>query len=204
MDEIGGRQRLHFRKRDDAFRMVDAFQEPRHVVRQRAHRLEAFDVFADVVGRHAMDAVPVLRRDDRHVRLHEVLQKAVVGGAGAAAAGRNDGRGRLVVKVWRTAEEDAVEQRRDLAVRACVIDRGADDDAVGFAHQFRAFVDDVFVAMDAEAVVFVATAARKATADRLFADMENGRLNAVFIELRGDFGKRREGAAFFVGNSVDQ
>ena len=58
--------------------------------------------------------------------------------------------------------------------------------------------------MDAEAVVFVASAARKAAADGLFADMENGRLDAVFIELRGDFGKRREGAAVLVGTSVDQ
>ena len=58
--------------------------------------------------------------------------------------------------------------------------------------------------MDAEAVVFVATAARKATTDRLFADVENGRLDAVFVELHGDFGKRREGAAVLVGTSVDQ
>lgn len=97
MDEVRRSQWFDFRQRDDAFRMVDAFQEPRHVVRKRAHRLEAFDVLADVVGRQAMDTVPVLRRDNRHVRLHKVLQKTVVGGAGAAATGRNDGRSRLII-----------------------------------------------------------------------------------------------------------
>ena len=97
MDEICRSQRFDFRQGDDAFRMVDAFQEPRHVVRQRTHRLEAFFVLADIVGCQPMDAVPVLRCYNRHVRLHEVLQKAVVGGAGTAATGRDDGRGRLII-----------------------------------------------------------------------------------------------------------
>jgi hypothetical protein len=42
--------------------------------------------------------------------------------------------------------------------------------------------------MDAETVVFVASAAGEATANWLFADMEDGRLDAVFVELHGDFG----------------
>ena len=99
MDEVRRSQWFDFRQGDDAFRMVDAFQQPGHVVRKRTHRLEALDVFADIVGCHAMDAVPVLRCDNRHVRLHEVLQKAVVGGASAAATGRDNSRGRLVIQV---------------------------------------------------------------------------------------------------------
>ena len=87
MDEVGRRQRLDFGQGDDAFCVVDAFQQPGHVVGEGAHCLKTFDVLADVVGRQAMDAVPVLRCDNRHVRLHEVLQKAVVGGAGTAATG---------------------------------------------------------------------------------------------------------------------
>ena len=204
MDEVRRRQRLDFGQGDDAFRVVDAFQQPGHVVGEGAHRLKAFFVLTDIVGRHAVDAVPILRGHDRHVRLHKVLQQTVVGSAGTATAGGDDGRRRLVVQVLRTAEEDTIEQRCDLAIRAGVIDGRADDDAVSFAHQFRAFIDDVFVAMDAETVVFVASAASKATADRLFADMEDGRLDAVFVELRGDFRKRREGAAVLVGTSVDQ
>ena len=204
MDEVRRSQRLDFRQGDDAFRVVDAFQQPGHVVRERAHRLEAFDILADIVRRHAMDAVPVLGGHDRHVRLHKVLQQTVVGGAGAAAAGGDDGRRRLVVQVFGAAEEDAVEQRRDLAVGARVVDGGADDDAVGFAHQLRAFIDDVFVAMDAEAVVLVASAAGEAAADGLLANLEDGRLDAVLVELHGDFGKGRVGAAVFVGTSVDQ
>ncbi len=204
MDEVRRRQRLDFGQGDDAFCVVDAFQQPGHVVGEGAHRLKAFFILTDIVGRHAVDAVPVLGCHDRHVRLHKVLQQTVVGGAGTTTTSGDDGRRRLVVQEFRTAEEDTVEQRRDLAVGACVIDRGADDDAVGFAHQFRAFIDDVFVAMNAESVVFVASAAGEATTDRLFADMENGRLDAVFVELHGDFGKRRVGAAMLIGTSVDQ
>ena len=100
MDEVCRSQWFDFRQGDDAFRMVDAFQEPCHVVRKRAHRLKTFDVLADVVGRQAMDAVPVLRCDNRHVRLHEIFQKTVVGGAGAAATGGDDSRRRFVVQVF--------------------------------------------------------------------------------------------------------
>ena len=97
MDEVGRRQRLDFGQGDDAFCVVDAFQQPGHVVGEGAHCLKTFFVLTDIVGRHAVDAVPVLGGHDRHVRLHKVLQQTVVGGAGAAATGGDDSRRRLII-----------------------------------------------------------------------------------------------------------
>ena len=70
------------------FACLDALCDPGDVARERAHRLQPFEILADFVRREAVYLVPVPRADDDHVGHLEVLVQAVKGCRRAATAAR--------------------------------------------------------------------------------------------------------------------
>lgn len=93
-DEIGHHGR--FRLGDGSVAVTKIFKQPRHVASKSAHRLQPLGVLGGLARRAPVDAVPILRGDDRHVQDGEILVKSVECGRRSATAADSDGSRRLV------------------------------------------------------------------------------------------------------------
>lgn len=75
-----------------------ALQHPSHITADIAHGLKTFQVIANFIGRHAVNHVPIRRRNDRHAGNAKVFVQDIDSRCRTAAAGRNDGSSRLPAK----------------------------------------------------------------------------------------------------------
>lgn len=120
-DEIRPDRLLRFRKRYLA--RLDIFQQPRHVVAQRAHGLHTFGILRRFAGQPAVYAVPVLRRYDGHVVDSEILVQPVERRARTAAPADGYGCCRLEAEQLPCRVEEPVQNRAQGTVRAGVVGR---------------------------------------------------------------------------------
>ena len=74
-DEICALERLERRMIDACgFARLDAVKQPRHIAPECAHGLQTLEVLLDVLRVCAVDHVPVLAGDNRHMRDAGVLE----------------------------------------------------------------------------------------------------------------------------------
>ena len=109
---------------------MDIFQQPRHVVAQRAHGLHTFGILRRFAGQPAVYAVPVLRRYDRHVVDREILVQPVERRARTAAPADGYGCCRLEAEQLPCRVEEPVQNRAQGTVRAGVVGRRTDDERI--------------------------------------------------------------------------
>lgn len=148
-----------------------ALQHPGHVAADVAHGLQAFQVFAYFVRRHAMDHVPIRRRDDGHAGDAEVFIQSINGCRRAAAAGRNDScagfAGKDGIKFTDGRRiENAIQERQDLSTRVGKIDRRPEDEAISFLRLFQEAVDGIIIVILKDTALTLAFITADAVADR--------------------------------------
>lgn len=180
---------------------LDAAEQPRHVLPQHAHRLQPLAVLAHIVGREAVDRIPVLRRDDGHVADGEILVELLEGGRGAAPAARDNRSADLARHAPLRRIEEPVEEGDKLPGRSAVIDRRADDQTVELLQPGLNLLHHVI----AEAVPRLeAVAAGDAARQGLLAQIEHLGLDSVLLQRGGHLAQGRMGAALTVGAAVDK
>lgn len=148
-----------------------ALQHPGHVAADVAHGLQAFQVFAYFVRRHAMDHVPIRRRDDGHAGDAEVFIQSINGCRRAAAAGRCNRCARFTGKdrvelAYSRRIEDAIQERQDLSTRVGKIDRRPEDEAISFLRLFQEAVDSIIIVILKDTALTLAFITADAVADR--------------------------------------
>jgi hypothetical protein len=183
------------------FACLDAFGEPGHIPRQRAHGLQAFKVLADIIGREAVNLIPVLGADNGHVAHLEIFVETVERGRSTAAAAGDDGSREFAVQaaVLRAAEGQSVKEARDHTRGACIVDRRADDDA-GTVFEFCCrLIDNVIKDAVPKLHAFIAG---NAVLQGLFAKPEKLGLYAEFREGLSHFVECRIRAAFFMRTAI--
>ena len=88
------------RKPDSVFTTQrNTFEQPRHVTGKYAHRLQTLGIPTDFIGGVAMHHVPVLRRDNRHIAVRQILVHLVECRCASAAAAGGYRCGRLAGKM---------------------------------------------------------------------------------------------------------
>ena len=179
---------------------LDALQEPRHVLGERAHGLQPLLVPADVVRGEAVDLVPVLRGDQRHVADCEVLVQAVEGRGSPAPAAGHDGGSELSGHPGRVGIEEPVRERADLTRRASIVHRRAQDDGVELVQPLR---QDVDVVPDRAPSPLGAVSAVPASSGVVL-DMVYLRLDTLLVEGVRDLLQGCVGAAVLLGATVDE
>ena len=127
-----------------------------------------------------MNAVPVLGRNNRHAADGEIFVQPVKRRRGAAAPGADHRRRRFVGKGAAAGIKHPIQQSAQRAVRAGIIDRGPDHDAVGALHQALQLVGRI-IFKHASAQRGTA-AAGDAAAHRMVANMENFGFHTVFLQ----------------------
>ena len=103
--------------------------------------------------------------------------------------------------VLRAAEGQAVEEARDEARRAAVVDGRADDEAIGSGEFVGRLIDDV--RKDTAAGLHTAVAGN-AVLHRFLAEPDHLRLDALLVECGGNLCQCGVGAALLIGTAVDQ
>ena len=183
------------------FACLDRAQEPGHVLCQRAHGLQAFEVFFHFLGGVAVHLIPILRGDDGHACHHEIFIDDLKRRGSTASAAGNDGCRRLAAQLAACRIEKTVEKGGHLTRDACIIHGGADDDAVDLVEHIDDLVDDIVNGTEAR---LAAKSADKTTLHGSFADLDDLCLDAVFFEGICRFFERRIGAAVFTRTAVDE
>lgn len=153
------------------FLFGEALQHPGHVAADVAHGLQAFQVFAYFVRRHAMDHVPIRRRDDGHAGDAEVFIQSINGCRRAAAAGRNDScagfAGKDGIKFTDGRRiENAVQERQNLSAGMSEVNGRPKDEAVGFFGFFQEAVDGIVVVVFENTAIALAFITADTVADR--------------------------------------
>ena len=199
-DEIRPDGLLRFRKRDLA--RLDIFQQPRHVVAQRAHGLHTFGILRRFAGQPAVYAVPVLRRYDGHVVDREILVQPVERRARTAAPADGYGCCRLEAEQLPCRVEEPVQNRAQGTVRAGVVGRRTDDETVR-SGQFSVQRIVQFVPKDAAAEL-AAFVAGDAALHGFRADRDDLGRNSLLFERRSYLGERKKRIPLFTGTSVNE
>lgn len=183
------------------FARVDALDEIRHVPAEVAHRLHSLQVLFHLLGRVAVDHVPIGGRNDGHLAYGEVFVQHVEGRRGAAPARRYDRRARLAGERRPARIEGAVEKGQNLPRGVCVVHGRAEHEAVGrfrlFGELARRVVKDAFAR-------FPALAAGDAVLHGLCTRLENFRFDALFFQRFGDLAEGGIGAAVRARTAVDK
>lgn len=153
------------------FLFGEALQHPGHVAADVAHGLQAFQVFAYFVRRHAMDHVPICRGNDGHAGNAEIFLNDIDSGRGTAAAGRCNRCARFTGKdrvelAYSRRIEDAIQERQDLSTRVGKIDRRPEDEAISFLRLFQEAVDGIIIVILKDTALTLAFITADAVADR--------------------------------------
>jgi len=164
--------------------------------------MQPFGVLRRLARQPPVDAVPVLRRYDGHVRNREILVQPVERRARPAPAAYGHRRGRLVGQAVGTGVEQPVQQGAQRPVRPGIVDRRTDHQGVG-PDEFLANLVVKRVVEDA-APQFGALSAGDASLHGLGSDRDDLRPDALGFERAGRFGKRDEGVPLAAGTSVDK
>lgn len=201
-DEI--RAELRFgcgRPNASLFARVDTLDKVRHVPAEIAHRLQSLQILHDILGRSAVDHVPIGGRDNRHLANGEIFVQHVEGGRRAAPARRYDDGARLAGKRRTARIKGAVEKRLNLPRGVRVVHGRAEHEAVArfrlFGELVRRVVKDAFAN-------FPALAAGDAVLHGPCAYLKNLRFDALFLQRFGDLAEGGIGAAVRARTAVDK
>ena len=159
-------------------------------------------ILDNLIGSVAVHLVPVVGRDYGHIADGEILVQGVEGGRRAAAAAAHHSRAGLVGHERTAREEESVEEGRELAGDGGIVHGRTEDDAVALGGKGHHFVHHVIA--ETAAAVLAAGSAGDTARNRIGADMEYLRGNALVDELGSHFGKRSVGTAAHMGAAVDE
>ena len=177
-------------------------EQPRHVASQHPHRLQSFGILRRLAGQPSVHAVPVLRRDDRHVRDGEILVQPVERRTRPAPAANDHRCGGFVGQQFRTGVEDPVEQRAERSVRPGIIDGRSHDQPVRIAQGDAHLVVERIVEYAAPQVG--ALPAGDTSPHGFVPQLDDLRPYAFRFERPGHFGQGDEGIARMPRTSVYQ
>lgn len=200
-DEIGADDGLQGRGRDAGiFSRLDAFQQPGHLARQVAHGLETLRVLADILGAVAVDHVPIGGTHLWHAADAEIFVQIVQRGRGPRPAGAGHRGPGLALEGIAPTVKGPVQERQHPATGVGIIDRGAEDKAVGLPCLGDKVVDPVVVK---NAALFGAFPAAETVPLRAPADLDDLPLHPLAGELGPDLAQGGEGTSRGVGTSVE-
>ena len=120
--------------------LLQVFQQPRHIAPQRAHGLQSFYILTCFAEQSAVDAIPILRRNHRHVADSKIFVQAVKCRTGSSATTHGHRCSRLVNQQVFSRIEQTVKQGAKRAVRTGVIHRRPNDNSVGCFQFFSDFL----------------------------------------------------------------
>ena len=202
VDEVRPHALFVFRKNNACLLAgLDGLEEPDHVGGQGAHGLQAFLVLADVVGREAVDLVPVLGGNNGHVVHEEILVEAVEGCGCTAAAAGNHSCGQLALQAGACAEAEAVQNAADLGGCAAVVNGRAHNDAVELIQTVDDLVDQI---VEDAAAGFCALAAVDAAVDGFGAHPHDFGFDAVLVQNACHLIEGGIAAAVLMGAAVEK
>lgn len=182
---------------------LDTAQEPGHVFADVSHGGKALGIPIGVAGHATKHVVPVRGGDHGHLVDGEVLIEHIEGGRRTAATGDGDGSARLVCKGLAAGIEGAIEGRKNAAAGVRVVDGRAKDKAICLLGGSDELVHHVVV-KGAATTKLAALAATDAIANGLGAELKHLGINALGIELLGDFVECAGGVAICLGTAIDQ
>ena len=183
---------------------LDTLHQKGHVAAKGAHGLQALGIFLDLLGRAAVDHVPILAAGHWHPTHGKIFVQHIVGSSVAAAPTGHDRSTHFhgLVDVQGT-EEQAVHKGDRTACRGTKVHRCANDKGIGFSQLGGYFVDNIIkVALVGAGAV--AAAAGDAAPDVLVAHMDDLGFNALGFQRICQFGQGRKGAAVGPRTAVDE
>ena len=203
MMEVCEDSRFFFGQADLLLAYLDTLHQKGHVAAKGAHGLQALGIFLDLLGRAAVDHVPILAAGHWHPTHGKIFVQHIVGSSVAAAPTGHDRSTHFhgLVDVQGT-EEQAVHKGDRAACRGTKVHRCANDKGIGFSQLGGYFVDNIIK----DALVgagAVAAAAGDAAPDGLTAHLDSLHLYAVFPENGFHFLERQGGIPADAGASVD-
>ena len=204
MMEVCEDSRFFFGQADLLLAYLDTLHQKGHVAAKGAHGLQALGIFLDLLGRAAVDHVPILAAGHWHPTHGKIFVQHIVGSSVAAAPTGHDRSTHFhgLVDVQGT-EEQAVHKGDRAACRGTKVHRCANDKGIGFSQLGGYFVDNIIK----DALVgagAVAAAAGDAAPDVLVAHMDDLGFNALGFQRICQFGQGRKGAAVGPRTAVDE
>ena len=163
---------------------VDALQEEGHVAAEGSHGLHAFGVECGLAFGSAVDDIPILRRDHRHVLQLEHHSERLQGGRGATTAADGDTGGGLVHREVGTRVEQPLHDGEQGTVGLAVVGGSAHDEGVARGEFLREEVAGVVV--EDAASEFAAATAGDAAVHGLRPDAYNLVIDSVFLQGLAD------------------
>ena len=206
MDKVRENDGLTLRQGDAGFlRGFLTAEHIGHISGERAHGLHAFGVLAHFVGGSAMYLIPVLGRDDGHLKNAEVFVDLIPCGRCAGAARGDDPGGGLQIKHINAAvladEEGAAQEGSQETIGSGPVHGRTEEEAVKISGHAEKLVDLVI-----EHAFFqgAAPAAVNAPCDGLRSHPVHLGSDAFFLQSFAHFIECGECAAMLVRTSVDE
>lgn len=163
---------------------VEALQEEGHVAAEGAHGLHAFGVECGLAFGSAVDDIPILRRDHRHVLQLEHHSERLQGGRGATTAADGDAGCGLVHCEVGMRVEQPLHNGEQGTVGLAVVGGGAHDEGVARGEFLREEVAGVVV--EDAASEFAAASAGDAAVNGFRPDADNLVIDSVFLQGLAD------------------
>ena len=160
--------------------LLQVFQLPRHIAPQRAHGLQSFYILTCFAEQSAVDAIPILRRNHRHVADSKIFVQAVKCRTGSSATTHGHRCSRLVNQQVFSRIEQTVKQGAKRAVRTGVIHRRPNDNSVGCFQFFSDFLIQFIVEHAVSQLSTTATG--NATLNGFSSDGHNFRFHPILIQ----------------------
>ena len=144
MMEVCEDSRFFFGQADLLLAYLDTLHQKGHVAAKGAHGLQALGIFLDLLGRAAVDHVPILAAGHWHPTHGKIFVQHIVGSCVAAAPTGHDRSTHFhgLVDVQGT-EEQAVHKGDRAACRGTKVHRCANDKGIGFSQLGGYFVDNI-------------------------------------------------------------
>lgn len=180
---------------------ADGLDEEGHVQPQLAHGLHPLMILIYLVGHGAMGNGPILRGDNGHVGLEEILVKCIHRGGGSSPTGYADGGADLHRPIgMKVGVEQPVEQSEQGTIGGCEVDGRTNEQAISLAHLGRDVVHYIIEPTDACVPTSVAS---DATMDGEVSDMYPLGVNTLLLERALHFVQGRCGVSFGLGATIE-
>ena len=193
-------ERSPFARADLLLTYLDTLHQKGHVAAKGAHGLQALGIFLDLLGRAAVDHVPILAGCHWHSGHGEILVQHIEGGSIAAPAAGNHRCAHLHGLVdAEGAEKQSVHKGDGSACGRGKVHRAADDKGIRLRQLWRNFIDSI---VKHALAGFVTLAAGNAAANILVAYMEQFHFDALGLQRVFQLGQGGVGAAPWMGATV--
>ena len=162
------------------------FQHSGQIVGQCAHCLQALGIQSSLTGLAAIDDIPVLRRNNRHIHQHKWHIQGLKSGGGTPSAADGYCSGRLALECRAIGIQHPLDDGHQRSVGLAIIYRRTNDECIGLIHLGRYAIADVIVE-NAGAGLFPARVAGNAPPNGFVANPDHFALNAMLFKLLGNF-----------------